>query len=443
MKRLEVWGLLAWALMSICVAHAGAEVQDRQMSLGECVTAGLAKHPRVAVAEQRVLEAEGRLAARKGVKLPQVAFHTDAQRYDWLPGNKANILGGGRTDVYSAITLSKLLASSGRAEANIDSAYAALEASTAELRRARQDVAFSVSKAYYNVLRLEAILEARTEAVVQMQQHLKVAEERYAVGKAAKLDALRAEVQLADVTQAKLLAMNQVQTAKLELLNAMGIDDLSVRISPMKDVEPAPSFTDIDQFLDEAFRIHPDYLKAALLAKASEYDLRTARAESGPELSLLGNYNREGKDIPEIDNWNIGLSLTIPIYAGGITQANIKQADAALMQRRSNCDLVKQTVALEVASAVLATQDALNRREATGKSVDQARESLRVAQEKYSAGLGSSTEVIDAEVALVQAETNYTEAFYDGKIALARLDYAIGRDPAVVDTQSAAGGMEK
>ena len=66
---------------------------------------------------------------------------------------------------------------------------------------------------------------------------------------------------------------------------------------------------------------------------------------------------------------------------------------------------------------------------ATQKSVEQAREALRVAQEKYGVGLGSSTEVIDTQVALTQAETNYAQALYDGKIAAEQLDYAIGRDP--------------
>jgi outer membrane protein TolC len=183
--------------------------------------------------------------------------------------------------------------------------------------------------------------------------------------------------------------------------------------------------------LDQTFKTHPDYLKSKLLLRAAESSLRAARADTGPNLSLVASYNREGKDIPEITNWNAGLVLTVPIFTGGITQAKVDQAKGVLQQNASNSDLVEQNIALAVRSAVLATQDAAERLKTTQKSLEQAREALAVAQEKYAAGLGSTTEVIDTQVALTQAETNYANALYDGKIAAAQLEYAIGKDPAV------------
>jgi len=431
MTRFRTIALAVGMALSACAVYAGAGANGREMTLQECISVALFQHPNMAASLGRVVEAKGQLGAAKGTKLPQVDFRIEALRYDWLPPNKAKILGGGSTDVYSAVTLSKLLFSSGKAEANIDSASASLFASKEDNRRIRQEVAFTVAESYYNLLKAQAILEAKTEAVRQMEQHLKVAQEKLVVGKAAKLDVLRAEVQLADVTQARVAAGNQVDVAKLQLLNAMGIGSSEHDIAIMDDRSPAESVAEVGPLLENTFKIHPGYLKSELLIRAAKSSLRAAKADSGPDLSLVGSYNQEGRDIPKITNWNAGLVVTVPIFTGGITQSKVNQAKGVVAQYASSRDLVKQNITFAVRSAVLSTQDAAERLKTTQKSLEQAREALAVAQEKYAAGMGSTTEVIDTQVALTQAETNHAKALYDGKIAAAQLEYAIGKDPAV------------
>lgn len=410
-------------------ANATAQTPPKELNVDQCVSIALERNPRVVSAAQRVLESEFRVTEKRGAKMPQLQFHTEALKYDWLPPNKQRILGGGSTDVYSALNASLLLFSSGKAESAIDAATARFLASQQYLRRTAQEVAFEVRKAYYLVLRLEALLEAREEAVRQMEHYLTVAREKEEIGKAPRLDVLRAEVQLADVEQARLLTVNQLKIARLELLNAMGIQDEDVAIHLKKDDSPAPSFTDAQAFLEEAIRSNPEYLRAQLVAKAAEREVTMARGEGGSSLSLVASYNKEGKDIPNITNWYVGLSFNLPVYTGGIVRARIAGAKAVSTQERSAADLARQRVTLAVRSAVLSTQDAAGRLAATSKSVRQAEEALTIAREKYTVGLGSATEVIDTQVALARARTNYAEALYDGKVAAATLDLAIGRDP--------------
>jgi len=434
------------AVLLCCLGSTTAADKSniKDLTLDECTSVALSRNPRIVTATQRAIEARDKVAARRGVKLPQIEFRTDALKYDWLPPNKEKILGGGTTDVYSALNLSMLLFSSGRAEANIDASTARFYASQQELRRTRQDVAFEVSRSYYSVLRLEAILSTREEAVKQMEHYLTVAKEKHDIGKAPKLDVLRAEVQLADVTQAKLLASNQLEIARLELLNAMGIQDQGIQINPMKDDTPAPYYTKPDEFLQEALETNPEYLRTHYLTKAAERDVTAARAEFGPNLSLVASYNREGSDFPDINNGYAGFALSIPIYTGGIVRARVGEAKAVVEQEKSTTDLISQRMTLAVRSAVLSTQDAANRLAATRKSVEQAQEALNIAQQKYAVGLGSTTEVIDTQVALAQAQTNYAQALYDGKVAVAALNLAIGRDPVTAEkTALSAGGEDK
>ncbi len=422
--------LLAVFLCCLSPAFAGDQPSTKDLALDECVSVALSQNPRILSATQRVVGARERVAGRQAVKLPQIEFRAEAMKYDWLPANKRNILGGTTTDVYSALNLSLLLFSNGRADAAIDSATAQLYASAEELRRTTQDVAFDVIKSYYNVLRLEAILSTREEAAKQMEHYLVVAREKQNIGKAPKLDVLRAEVQLADVTQSRLLALSQLEISRLELLNAMGIPDDGVVVNPIKDDIPAAQFAEYDQFVEEAFMINPEYLRAQHLTEVAEKDVRVARAEFGPNLGLVASYNREGSDFPDISNWNAGLVLSMPIFDAGRTGAKVGEARAILEQNKSTLELISQRIRLAIRSAVLSTQDSANRLIATRKSLEQAQEALSIAQEKYAVGMGSTTEVIDTQVALVQARTNYAQALYDGKVAVAALELAVGRDPA-------------
>jgi len=442
MIRSNMLVFLAVFLCCFGSANAADQPSNKDVTLDECISIALSQNPRIVTATQRAIEARDKVAARRGVKLPQIEFRTDALKYDWLPPNKEKILGGGTTDVYSALNLSLLLFSSGRAEANIDAATARFYASQQDLRRTRQEVAFEVIRSYYNVLRLQAVLSAREEAVKQMEHYFTVAKEKQDIGKAPRLDVLRAEVQLADVTQAKLLASNQLEIARLELLNAMGIQDQGVRVNPVKDDTPAPYYTKADEFLQEALKKNPEYLRTQYLTKAAEHDVTAARAEFGPNLALLASYNAEGSDIPNIGNWFAGFSLSIPIYTGGIAKARVGEARAVLEQEKSTTDLINQRMTLAVRSAVLSTQDAANRLAAATKSVAQAQEALNIAQEKYAVGLGSATEVIDTQVALAQARTNYAQALYDGKVAIAALNLAIGRDPVTSEKTTLSSGGE-
>ena len=444
MIRSNVLVLSAVLLCCLGSANAGDQPNIKDLTLDECMSIAISQNPSIVTATQRAIETRNIVAARRGVKLPQIEFRTDALKYDWLPPNKEKILGGGTTDVFSALNLSMLLFSNGRADANIDAATARFCASQQELRRTRQDVVFEVNRSYYNVLRLKAILTSNNEAVKQMDHYLAVAKEKNEIGKAPKLDVLRAEVQLADVTQAKILSLNQLDIARLELLNAMGIQDQSVQVNPISDDTPAACFSKPDEFLQEAFKTNPDYLRTQYLTQAAQRDVTVARAEFGPNLSLVASYNGEGSRTPDVTNYYAGFALSIPIYTGGIVRARVGEAKAVVEQNKSTTDLISQRMTLAVRSAVLSTQAAANRLTATRKSVEQAQEALNIAQEKYTVGLGSTTEVIDTQVALVQAQTNYAQALYEGKVAVAALNLAIGRDPVTAEkTALSAGGEGK
>jgi len=381
------------------------------------------------VAKQRVREALGRVAQSRSADQFKLDLETVWQQYDWLPPNKAKILGGGTQDVISALNLSRMLYTGGRIRANVDAAASNLMIETENARRVQQEVIFGVVRAYYNVLRAQQSLKANEEAVIQVQQHLEIARRRLQVGKAAKLDVLRAEVQFANVQQALIRGRNDLRLARIGLHNAMGLDSTVPIEIVNASIPSGPETLSLESALSQAYQSRPEWRRNEMELRKTEAEYRSARAEFSPALSMVGSYNYEGGHFPpDIKNWNVGLVLTIPVSDGGSSRANAMQAKARKEQTLAMKELLRQKIALEVESALLSLEEASDRIETTAKSVEQAREAVQIAQEKYRVGMGSGIEVLDAQVALTQAETNALQAVFDRAVAKAQLELAIGKD---------------
>ena len=421
--------LLIGALLCLTGRHfALAEDEPAPFTLEQAVLTALEQHPAVQATEHRTEAARERLAQRRSQKSLLADFHLSAQRYDWLQPNKEKILGGGSTDVYAEVALRKLLYSGGRVDAQISATELGLFRSLETDRRVRQQVVYGVAKTYYQLVEAQRVVDARQEALQSMEQHAQLTRDLLAAGKVARVDVLRAEVKVADLRQALLKAQNATRLAKLALRNAMGVTEagelvvLSTLAAPTAPPETGTA-------LAEALSQRPDWLASQLAVRQAEADRTAAAAERKPSLSAVASYNSEGSDVPNLENWNVGFAVSLPVFDGGRIRAATREAEAELGARQAERELLRQQLELEVTGAVLRIQDALERVAATTKAVAEARETLNIQRRAYELGVGTALDVFDAQTALTQADVNHTQALTDAQTATAELTYAVGRDP--------------
>jgi outer membrane protein len=441
-KHLCLFTLTLIVLLSLATALPGEP--NSPLSPEDCVKIALGVHPEVKLAAQRVEEAQQKIRQARSLKGPQVDFDTSWTNYKWLPPNKQKIIGGGTTDVYSEVALRQLLYSGGRTQALLEQSRLDLLAAQEELRRTRQTVAFQVTQAFFSLRQAEELLRAQQEGVNQVQAYLEIAQKRFAVGAAKEIDVMKAEVQLADVQQARIAAENKVTTARMTLNVAMGRTadtPLEITDSVPPQATEAPKVS-----LAEALLSHPEWIRSELAIRGAEAGLTVAKSLAMPDLGLEAAYNLEGGSFPpDIDNWNIGLRLSVPLFDSGNAAGAKGAARSRIEQTRSVQERLRQRLELAVQEAQVAVRDAQERMRVTALSADEARRTLAVEQERYRVGAGSSIEVIDAQVALTRAETNAIRAIYDYRIALAQLEYALGHDPALAGEHKlplrAAGGQ--
>jgi len=416
------------------------------LSPEDCVKIALGVHPELQLAAQRVQEAQQKVRQARSLKGPEVDFDTSWTEYESLPPSKQKIIGAGATDIYSEVALRQLLYSGGRTQALLDQARLDLLAAHEELRRTRQSVAFQVTKAFFILRQAEELLRAQQEAVNQVEAHLEIARKRLAVGTAKEIDIMKAEVQLADVQQARIAAENKVAVARMTLNVAMGRPaDTPLQI--LDNSRTTPSLGEAQGSRREALPSHPEWIQSELSLRRAQAGLTVAKSLARPDLALQAAYNLEsGSFPPDVDNWNVGLRVSIPLWDSGNAAGAKGAARARIEQSRSAQELLRQRLELAVQEAQVAMRDAEERMRVTALSVDEARRTLAVEQERYRVGAGSSIEVIDAQVALTRAETNAIRATHDYRIALAQLEYALGRDPALIAEQGspsgAAGGSQ-
>nr|MDQ3073908.1 TolC family protein [Bacteroidota bacterium] len=122
----------------------------------------------------------------------------------------------------------------------------------------------------------------------------------------------------------------------------------------------------------------------------------------------------------------IGAQLRIPIFDGLQKDARIEMARINLEKVGNGFDLLRMSIELETTNARIMYNNALETMESQKRNLELAQEIVRVTQIKYTEGVGSNLEVLTAETALKESQTNYMNALYDILIAQVDLKKALG-----------------
>jgi outer membrane protein TolC len=184
-----------------------------------------------------------------------------------------------------------------------------------------------------------------------------------------------------------------------------------------------------------AWHLRPDLQAMQARVDASEAGVRAAMGNWWPQIFFTGNYyysRPNPRYMPTLDmwrdTWDIGVSVQMDIWNWGLTSAQIQQANASLLANRFMYEQMKENASLEVTRYGLAKRRARDKVAVSALAISQAEENVRTIQDKYRAGLATSTEVLDASVALLQSRTNYSGALVEFEVARARLTRASGED---------------
>ena len=308
----------------------------------------------------------------------------------------------------------------------------AREAKTAadfQKEQARQDLILRVVRAYFGVMVAKEEEGASSEALRAAEANEQRAEHMQKAGLTVDSDLLSARVFTAQRKDREIRAKNGVELARLVLAREMGMaPGAAPDVSGSLEEPAAGSEKTAEDWEKSALERRPALQAARLAGDAATSARKSARAEFGPRLGVFADYERDGISFAGSGgtSWTAGARLDFNIFAGGAQKARLAEAQANESQAKHDLEWLQSGVLLEVRQACLEVSAAAQRAEAARGSADQAKESLRILQNRYEAGLTTITELLRAQSAQLDARTAYLSAVHDWRVAQAELERAAG-----------------
>lgn len=432
---------LALALVSIDARAQAGATTDVALSLDEALSRAVTVSHRIAEARARGDAATAAIGSRHAATLPQVATVGGYTRTNHIeefgilmPNNQLRVIYPDIPDNYRArLDVQWPIYTSGRLQAieqaaRLDEAAAARDVDTTSV-----DVRLDTTRAFWNLVVARESERVVGESLARMGAHVRDVRNHFEAGLIPPNDVLSAEAQEARQRMLAVQARTAREMAEADLARLTGLDP-GQRPIPGAVLEPPTVSGDLGALVAAARQARPERQALEQRIAAAGFRQRAAGAGRRPVVALAGgvDYARPNPRIfPRLgewrESWDAGINVSWPVFDGGRTKAEVAEASAGVRALQSRLAELDSLIALEIRqrlSELDATRAALDAADAAIRAATEAR---RVVGERFTAGVASSTDVIDAQVAILQAQLDRTQAIASARLAEARLNRALGR----------------
>lgn len=301
----------------------------------------------------------------------------------------------------------------------------------AQYRSEEQGLALRTAEAYFGVLgALDNLRSAQAEKTA-VDRQLEQARKRFEVGLSAITDVQEAQARY-DLTVATELQAQQALSESREALNEITGTPAGVVATLQDDIPlPAPNPDSADRWVEAALDGNLDLLAAQLNYDIAVRSVQAAKAGHLPTLGLQGGYRdntSEAGSFPQnTESSSVAATLTVPIFAGGLTQSNVRQAIATREQRDAQREGAARLVERNTRDAYQGVVTGAARVKAFKQAVVSSRTALEASETGLEVGTRTAVDVLNAQQQLYAAERDYLQSRYDYLLSVLRLKAAAGR----------------
>jgi len=303
--------------------------------------------------------------------------------------------------------------------------------SAAELQteQERQDLLFRVIGSYYGVEVAKESLEASREALKTAESNESRIGDMVAAGSVVRSDLLSAQVFRAQMQERVIRAENALALGRMVLGHELGLGpDAEPEVAGTLG-EPAALLMTLEEYEQAALSERPGLTAAMMQHEAASEGRRAAKAAFAPRLDAFASWQREAdQESGEAgSNWTVGVQLGLNLFSGGAHRYRLAEASARERQADAEGRWMRSAVQMEVRRCFQEMRSAEQRAAVARASVEQARESLRIVQDRHQTGLATLTDLLSAETSHLEARTASLEALHDWQVARAQLERAAGK----------------
>jgi outer membrane protein len=420
-------------VLLLSVSVAGEDNRDG-LTLKECLTTALARNPTVMEAQLGIRSAEESVISAQGRHWPRLSLNGAYTRqevgFPYIPAQSPKIQPH-FSDVWYSVgpALTIPIYQGGQVSTGVSLAEVRRDIQVLTAGQTKNDIIANTVNTYNKILQLQQLRNASQASVDALEEQVKNTRLLLDVGRVARVDLLKVEVQVANEQQRLLATDEGLKTASATLRYLMGEGPKADNALPiLRDRLVAGQFkADFSSGLAVARQRRPEYLSAKKAVDEAKLNQRLALGRLLPTVNVFASDTRWHGYTPDYTDtlWVAGLNFSIPLFDrslfADLSRERI-QTDRASQRYRA----AENQLGLEVANAIASLQESRNRVSAAEKAVAQGEESFRIEQERYDSGAGAMVDLLLAQAASINAIANYTQGLFDYNAAVVAFRKATG-----------------
>ncbi len=431
--------LLSTVALSPLLAFSEPAAPGSPITLAQAIDAVLARYPSLDAAQAAVDAARGRTIQSKSARMPQVSLDAEYRYLSLRPyaafssSAGTNLLYETIRDSYTAtIQASQLLTDFGRTDALVALAKSGEMSARDALSQARNQLGYQTIQSFYSALLLREAVSVADGEIRALEEARRISEKRFSGGTATRFDVLTTEVRLANARNARTDRVASLEKVEAQLRRLLGYEAGSpVVLSGALDVpgqQPEMTAT-----IEEGLKNRPEIRLARDAEASAGLRLDVAARENRPTLAAQVAAGLEDGNLPNMyDNRGYitaGVGVSVPIFTGNRITGERIQARADLRAARDQVGEVSRTITADVEEAFAGFRAAQQRLFSADTLVAQAQEALALAKSRYTNGVITNFELLDAQSNASSAELSRLQARYDCILARQAVARAAGHEP--------------
>ena len=425
------------ALSSAALAQAPA---PGPITLSQAIDTVLARYPTIAGAQAEIDAARARTVEANADRLPQVSGHAGYTYNSLRPFVSIDLPGGPHGSIYesvqdayqTSVTARQLLTDFGRTDRLVELARSGQITAQDALESVKHQLGYQTIQSFYGVILLRSSASVAREEIAALEEALRISQRKFDAGSATKFDVLTTQVRLSNARNHltdTLAALEKQENGLRQLLGYEPHAPLDVSGGLDADAPALPE----SQAIAEGLVNRPEMRLARDDEQTARLRLEAAQRGSRPTVSADVGGGLANGFVPSLyDNkgyLTAGLSVDVPIFTGRRITGDRLEADAGVRSAQARERELRETITTDVSNAHADLAAARARLGSADTLVAQAREALELAQTRYSNGVITNYELLDAQSALRSAELTRLQARYDCVLARQAVARAAGLPP--------------
>lgn len=400
------------------------------LTLEDCYKQALIKNEKLQIQRERIIQFEQNYKEALGNIFPKISFQF-TERFQDTSGVEGGESSFAKTFVRSdspeaKFVLQETLFSGFMEYAGLSSLKASIARERFSQENLKRVLFLDIVRAFYTVVLLDKNLENVQKIIALAEERLSELIRRVEIGKSRRSEVLSMESQIATLKaeEEKIRGDREKALELLFFLTGMTSEKVKL-IDEMPDVNSVPS----EEELLSRLSTRPDFLAIKKDLESKKYSLKVEKRSLLPTVSLLGDYYLKRVGFQEPIDWDIYITLDVPLFQGGSGLARVKEASSVLREAEFNQSLLIRQEETEIRRMIVGLNSSITQKKFLENAFAKMEESYKLYIKEYRLGLVNNLEVIQAMNNMLESKMKLDSASIENKLALIELRVTAGELP--------------